>query len=135
MSEDATPDLFKPVRVALLADAALAATVGDRVASDWSTKLDPPFMRMSIPRSLPYEDDCGEGSEVTLRVHVWAKGELECSRLAARVRRVLDAASLDITGHRLRDITYNKTDYLPDASVPKLRMAVAEFTIVTTVAN
>lgn len=133
MSADAA--LFAAVRAALLADDAIAALVSE-VASDWARPLDPPFIRLSIPRSAPWDDDCGEGTEATLRVHVFTKAEgpVECARIAGLVRAALTDPDLAIDGHTLRGITYDRTDYLGDRDDPTLRMGICNFTIIA-VAN
>lgn len=131
---DPTDALFAAVRTKLLADPQISAAVGDRIASDWSIPLDAPFIRLSVPRSAPYDDECGEGAEVTLRVHVWSKqsGPIQCATIAKHVRRVLDNADFPIVGHELDEITYQRTDYLGDGGDPTLRMGVAAFTVLTT---
>jgi hypothetical protein len=134
MSADPTAALFRAVRSAILADATLFAAVGERVASDWGRKLEAPFIRLSIPRCLPDEDDCGPGAEVTLRVHVFTAedGPVECATIAGRVSALLHDGDLTIAGHSLRELKFDRTDYLGDRDDPKLRMGIVNFTIRTT---
>ncbi|WP_072389879.1 DUF3168 domain-containing protein [Hyphomicrobium sp. CS1GBMeth3] len=134
MSADPTDKLFAAVRTKLLADAQIASAVADRVVSDWGVPLDAPFIRLSVPRALPYDDECGEGAQITLRVHVFAEhaGPIQCATIAGRVRSVLDNAAFPIDGHDLDEITYERTDYLGDADNPRLRMGIAVFNVLTT---
>lgn len=132
MSADATEALFTAVRGALLSDGAISALVGARVRSDWGGDLDAPYIRLDVPRVRPWEDDCGEGSESDLRVHVFAKSVMEATRLAGMVRAALHGTELDLDGHDLRSTTFERTEFLGDAANPALRRAIIFFTVVTT---
>lgn len=134
MSADATLELLKAVRAALAADATVAGHVGARIATDWGSKLTAPYIRLSVPDVRPWEDDCGDGSEYTLRAHVFAKdgGPVTASKIAALVRTVLQDADLDVEGAALRWITYDQTINQQDPDDPTLRMAVVAFKAVTT---
>lgn len=133
MSADPTGALLKAVRGVLASDAQIAAAVGDRIATDWGAALASPFIRISIPRTRPDDDECGEGAETLVKVHIWSRdGEIACSAIAGRVRAVLQGAFFPIVGHDLGEVTYEGTDYRPDAHDEKLCMGVASFTITTT---
>lgn len=129
---DATEALFTAVRGALMADGAISALVGARVRSDWGGDLAAPYIRLDVPRVRPWEDDCGVGSESDLRVHVFTTSVMEATRIAGMVRAALHGAALDIDGHDLRNITFERTEYLGDAANPALRRAISFFTVVTT---
>lgn len=133
MSADPTGALLKAVRGVLASDAQIAAAVGDRIATDWGAVLASPFIRISVPRTRPDDDDCGEGAETLVKVHIWSRdGEIACSAIAGRVRAVLQGASFPVVGHELGEVTYEGTDYRPDAHDEKLSMGIAAFTITTT---
>lgn len=134
MSRDATLELFRAVRSALVADATLAAQVSTRVSTEWGNVLTPPFMRLSIADVRRFEDDLGDGSEYTLRVHVFAKeaGPIISAGLAAQVREVLQDADLGVAGADLWWLTYDQTVNIQDGDDPTLRMAVVAFKAVTT---
>lgn len=134
MSADATLELLRAVRTALVSDAEIAAAVGERVATDWAAMLSAPFMRLSAPDVRDYETDCGDGSEYTLRVHVFAReaGPVQARQLAARVRAVLANADLEVTGAALWWLTYDQTRNQQDADDPALQMAIVTFKAVTT---
>lgn len=132
MSADPTAALFKAVRAKLISDAEIVAAVGHRISSSWSAQLEAPFIRIDAPRTRPYDDDCGEGAETRLRVHVWSKdGEIDCALIAGRVRTVLNNSTFPVDGHDLDEITYEGTDYRPDSADPTLSKGVATFNVIT----
>lgn len=134
MSADASLELLKAVRAALIADATIAGYVGNRVVTDWGSSLEAPLIRLSIPNVRQYETDCGDGSEYSLRVHVFVaeSGPIVSSRIAARVRDVLQDAELTIDDANLWWLTYDQTINSQDRDDPTLRMAVVAFQAVTT---
>lgn len=134
MSRDATLSLYAAVRSALIADSIIAGLSVTSVASDWSGNPTPPFMRMSVPTVTRFEDDAGDGSEYTLRVHVFAADVITAGELAAQVREVLQDAELNVSGSFLWWLTYEQTINLrdPDGTDPILNMAVVSFKAVTT---
>jgi len=132
MTRDATLELFKAVRTALIGDTAIATAVSTRIATDWGVQLAAPFIRLSVPSVRPWEDDCGEGSEYTLRVHVFASDRATTGNIAARVREVLQDASLTVTGSDLWWCDYDQTINAQDPDDPTLTMAVVAFKAVTT---
>jgi len=134
MSRDATLELLKAVRTALIGDATVAGHVGNRVATDWGSKLADPFIRLSVPNVRQFEDDLGDGSDYTFRVHVFVKetGPVITAELAARAREVLQDAELAVTGADLWWLTYDQTVNQQDPDDPTLRMAVVTFKAVTT---
>lgn len=132
MTRDATLELFKAVRTALIGDTAIATAVSTRVAIDWGVQLTAPFIRLSCPSVRPWESDCGEGSEYTLRVHVFANDRATTGNIAARVREVLQDAQLTVTGSDLWWCDYDQTINAQDPDDPTLTMAVVAFKAVTT---
>jgi len=134
MSRDATAELLAAVRSALIADAAVAGYVATRVSKDWGLVLDAPYIRLSIPTVKQYEDDGGEGSEYTLRVHAFAKESdpVVSMALAARIRDVLRNGKLQVNGTDIRWLGYTGTINIQDGDDPTLRMAVVSFNALTT---
>lgn len=134
MSADAPLELLRAVRAALVADATIAGHVGNRVATDWGSALAAPFIRLSVPDVRGFETDCGDGSEYTLRVHVFAKdaGPVMARTLASRVRTVLANADLVVDGAALWWITFDQTISQLDRDDPTLRMSVVTFKAATT---
>lgn len=134
----ASVELLKAVRAALVADAEIAAAVGDRVSSEWGTVLTAPFIRLSLPSDDLFEadgpDGPDEGSEHKLNVHIFANSSspVAIGNLAARVRKVLDKADLDVAGADLWWCRYRQTLNRPDPDDPTLRMAIVAFEVVTT---
>lgn len=131
MSRDASKALMVAVKAALIATPAISTKVGTRIEANWSTVLDVPFIRLSVPNVRPWEDDCGEGSEHTLRVHVFAD-LVTATDLAAAVREALQDADLTIAGTDLRWLDYDQTIKQPDPDNPNLYMAIVAFKAVTT---
>jgi hypothetical protein len=134
MSRDATLELLKSVRSALIADATVATAVSTRVATDWGSSLTAPFIRLSARVTGQFEDDAGDGSEYAIKVHVFAKeaGPVLSAQIAARVREVLQDAELVVTGADLWWLTYDQTIPLTDPDDPTLSQRVVSFNAVTT---
>jgi hypothetical protein len=133
MSRDATVELFKAVRLALLADATISAAVATRIATDWGVVLTSPYIRLSVPTVRRFEDDCGDGSEYTLRVHVFANDRIVTGNLAAQVREVLqDREDMALSGADVWWFDYDQTINQQDPDDPTLTMAVVVFKAVTT---
>jgi hypothetical protein len=143
MSRDATLELFKAVRSALVADATIAGHVGTganaRISTEWGNVLASPYMRLSIPMVTRFEadgdsDEEADGSEYTLRVHVFVKeaGPILSAQLAALVRDVLQDANLTVDAADLWWLTYDQTVNVQDGDDPTLRMAVVTFKAATT---
>lgn len=133
MSRDATLELFKAVRLTLAADTTIAAAVSTRIATDWGVQLTSPFIRLSVPSVRPFDTDCGDGSEYTLRVHVFANDRLVTGQIAAQVREVLqDRADMALSGADIWWFDYDQTINQQDPDDPTLTMAVVVFKAVTT---
>jgi len=134
MSKDATLALYKAVRAALIADAEIASHVGTRVSTDWGASLEPPCIRLSSRVVRQFEDDCGDGSEYAINVHVFAQesGPVISQQIAARVREVLQDNELAVDGADLWWFDYDNTLPSQDPDDPTLRMAVVAFRAVTT---
>jgi hypothetical protein len=137
MSRDATLELLKSVRSALIADATVAAAVSNRVATDWGSSLTAPFIRLSANVAGRFEaDGVGEGSEYSIGVHVFTKesGPVLSSQLAACIEAVLDEADLTVTGASLQWLTFDQTIFSQDPDDPTLRMAIVRLKAATTLA-
>lgn len=134
MSADASADLLKAVRAALIADATVSGYVGSRVSSDWAADLETPFLRLSVPIVKEWEDDCGEGGEHDVRVSVFSRGgPVERSQIAAAIRDALrnnDTISLD--NSVMRQIRWVQTINLQEPDDPTMFSAVVRFEAITT---
>lgn len=130
--KDATLDLYKAVRAALVNDSAVAADVGNRVTSDWSAVLNHPCIRLQIPEVRDAGYDCAD-SEHRVHVHVFAaeSAPVVTSRIAANVRAALEEASLTLDDADLWWIKYEGTIPRRDPDDPLLQTARVEFTAVT----
>ena len=131
MSADATADMIKAVRAKLIADSTINTAVSGRVYSDWSTGATLPLIRISVPIAREWEDDCGEGSELDLRVHVFAAGLKARSDLASQVRNALRSSELSLDTAYLRQITWDQTINMQDPDDPSLFTAVVRFNAIT----
>lgn len=49
-----------------------------------------PFIRYGSPTVNPFQDNCGEGSDEDIRIHVFATGEGSCQQIAAAVVAALN---------------------------------------------
>lgn len=134
MSADASADILKSIKAALIADGAVSGFVGSRVASDWSLNLAPPFIRLSIPIVTEWEDDCGEGGEHDVRVSIFTRGgPVERSQIASAVRNLLrnnDALALD--NSVMRQMRWVQTINLQEPDDPTMFSAVVRFEAITT---
>lgn len=134
MSVDPTADLFKAVGDALLADTFLANLVGTRVYSEWATKGDLPLIRMRIPNVDRFDDDCGDGAETEINVHLYTRGgPVQRSQMAERVRAVLHDSQLALDNATVRNTDHVRTINLTDPSDPTVSSAVVRFTTITIV--
>lgn len=134
---DPVEALLSGVIAALNADTAVHAIVPQtRITSDWSVGGDVfPLIRISMPIVADWEDSCGAGSEIDLRVHCFTKGQdavVTRDRLAAAVRTALDEAALTLAGNDLRSIDYSQTLRTNDPDDPTIKQAVVRFTAVVT---
>lgn len=131
--KDATLDLYKAVRAALINDSAVAADVGNRITSDWGATPNHPCIRLHIPESRKYEADCGDGAEHRVHVHIFTaeSGPVVVSRIAANVRAALEEASLTLDDADLWWISYEQTITRRDPDDPLLQTARVEFAAVT----
>lgn len=132
MSRDASFALLEAIRSALAADATIAAAVGAKITADWGVTLAAPFMRLSIPATTRFEDDCGDGSDYGLRVHVFTTDLEQHFALAAQVREALQDKDLPVIGAGLWWLDYDQTIRSQDPDDPTLRMAIVAFKAVTT---
>lgn len=134
---DPVEALLEGVVAALNADAAVHAIVPQpRILSDWGVGGGTyPLIRISMPIIADWEDSCGAGSEIDLRVHCFTKGQdavVTRDRLAAAVRTALDEAALTLAGNDLRLIDYSQTIRTSDPDDPTIQQAVVRFTAVVT---
>ncbi len=104
-------------RDALLGDSALVALVTAPGVYD-QPKPDAEFPFVQIGESQVLEndtEDCGDGSEVFTRTHVWSRdiGLVEVKKIAAEVRRVLKTAP-PLSGFNVSVVQYVQTQFLRD---------------------
>lgn len=135
MSLDASNDLFKAVRAALLADTWLASQVGTRIFSSWDNQdAQHPIIRMKTVDVRPFEmDGMGEGSETDFWVHIFTAeaSPIVCSQIAEKVRTILNRAPLSLDGSDAFSIDWRRTIPRKDDQSPSLQMAVVQFTAYT----
>lgn len=134
MSADATDEIIKAARTVLTGNATVSGYVGARVYSDWSSVETFPLIRMSVPTIKDWEDDCGQGAEVDLRIHVYTRGGgIERHRIASAVRDALRDAALPLDTAVLRSIRWVQT-LSPVDPDPTISSAVVRFEIITATA-
>lgn len=131
---DATAEILVAVRSALMADPVIGPLIGDRVSSDWGSDLVPPFVRLQVPQVLPWESDCGDGSEHTLHVHVYTveRGRDAISALVDRVSICLDGATWALPTSAVWQVDRGETINRVDPTNPERQTARCAFSIITT---
>lgn len=132
---DATSEVLTSIRADLMADPVLFGLVGDRISSDWSLKLAPPFIRLQIPTVLPFEDDCkGKGSDHRCTVHVFTRerGTAQRGLIVDRVRGVLDDAALELFSSDAWWCEFTGSIQYTDPDDPELQISRVAFSITTT---
>lgn len=108
----------KAVAAALLADAAIAASLGgDKVYSGSvpaGTAFD--YITMAGPSEGEYALFAGGGSSCVLMLHLWRKekGQRKTAELYGELHRVLNNATLALDGHRLGTASIALVDITPD---------------------
>lgn len=134
MSADATVALLKAFREILISDPSVSALVGSRVSSDFSSTLDYPFIRLSIPIVSEWEDDCGEGGEHDVRVSVFSRsGPVGRSQLASAVRVALrNRDDMVLENSVMRSLRWVQTINLQEPDDPSVFSAVVRFEATTT---
>jgi hypothetical protein len=95
--------LQRAVYAALVADATLAALVGDRVFDAPPRAAAFPYVTLGEARATDWSTGTESGSEHRLVVHVWSRsrGKTECWAVLAALRTALDDADLAVDGHAL----------------------------------
>ena len=130
---DATAALYGAMRAVLAADGAVSADIGVRIASDWASKLDYPFIRMRVGTVQPWNSECGDGSQYNAEMHIFTKerGHVDVSRIANAVRSALDGEPLSIPGQELWWFDCEGTIHDAPVEDPNLRHSIVRFTAAT----
>lgn len=120
MPEEAEAELQKEIRAALVGDVPvmeLAGGVYDRVPKN-PFKGKKSYVSFGATEIRPDDADCINGVGFSITLNVWSKavGQVECKRLAARIRKRLHRAELVMTDNALvqleLDVQRNRS--LPD---------------------
>jgi hypothetical protein len=101
--------LRRAILAALLADAALAATLGGAHVYDEAPPGAPtPRVAFSDVQSRDWSAQVSRGAEQMLTLTVWsaARGTREALDIADRIVALLDEAPLTLAGHRLIDLRF-----------------------------
>lgn len=133
--KDASADIFKAVRGAILADVSLAALLGTRVFQTYANQNEAsPLVRMSIPAVRNFEvDGGGEGGEHDLYVNVFTEEPAPtiARQIANKIRDAL-AGPLTLDDADLVSLDYSDTVHRRDDQNPNLQMIVLRFLIIAT---
>lgn len=101
---------------ALKGDSALTALITQRVYDEVPEAPTFPYVVVGDVQVLGQDtEDCGDGSEVFSRVHVWSRavGFPETKRIAAEVRRVLKVTPT-LSGFTVTVVEFVQTQFLND---------------------
>lgn len=129
-SRDFSEPLTKAAMTALLADDGVAAIVQGRVRDYVEAKPTWPFLRLDPLEAAPFEASGWVGSDHTLTVHAYARGERgtgAVQTLAAAVVSALDEADLSLDAGNLLSLDHRRTLVLPDVAGPASWHAVITF--------
>ena len=133
--KDASNELLKAARAALVGAAGLSA-IGNRVFSSWDNQEEAlPIIRMTIPNVRQYEiDGGGDGCEMDLNIAVFTteSAPIACTNYAAAIRNALDQAALALDTSDLIALDYLDTIRRHDDQSPLLQMAVLRFLAIAT---
>jgi len=115
MSSDPAGAIQKAVYAALraaLAGAPVAGRIYDRVPPAPTH----PYVAFGPAQTLEDGDDCIDGSESFLDLHVWSEevGFTQAKAIADTIRSTLDRADLTLDGHALVEMQVTQTRYLRD---------------------
>lgn len=109
--------LQKAQELALLADSATIALVGESVFDDLSAPNSAyPRICIGDDQVIGDTNTCFDPSEVYSTVHIWAAGpggRMQAKEIASEVRRVL-AQKLTLTGHTVLSGVFHDARYLID---------------------
>jgi hypothetical protein len=116
MSADSSWPLQQAVYTALTGDVTLMAMVTgvhDRVPQGAAF----PYITIGENTARSWGAAGVDGVEATLVLHAWsrARGRKEVKQIMAEIHRILDDAGLPVTGHALVNLTFEFSEYLPDA--------------------
>ncbi|MGM5018724.1 DUF3168 domain-containing protein [Tardiphaga sp. 367_B4_N1_1] len=125
---DPSVALQSAVVARLKSHASVTALVSDRVYDEVPTAATYPYINISGGQVIGDDDDCGDGSEVTLQLHAWAQppsAGAKVKQIAGAIRTAM-RAPLVITGFEnlLQDFSQAQWLEEPDG---KIRHAVIEF--------
>lgn len=104
----ASEDLQKAIRATLLADAAVAAIVGTRVADGLTADATFPLVTFGPTDWRPEDMDCVVGREETVQLDCWTRSGASlrpAKALADKVARALHKVSLSLDTHAAADLT------------------------------
>lgn len=130
-SRDFSDPLLVAVMKALRADAAVSAIVGPRVRDYVDTDEKWPFLRIDPIDSEPFEASGWVGSECTITVHAFVKGESSTKAiqsLDALIVAALDEAELPVAAGALLSLDHRRTNVLPDVQGPGSWHGIIRFT-------
>lgn len=126
------PDLTTQVKAQVLARleafAPLDAYMPDSRIFPMQVSANPvyPFIRYGQPTVRPYENGCGSGVDMDMRLHVFAKGETQCEEIAAAVVTCIDQAD------EFMVCDWVGTQYIPDTEAD-IWHAVIDYSVTHTV--
>jgi phage terminase large subunit-like protein len=102
-------DLQKAVFAALGGDASLTTLLGGPKLHDMTpAAVSYPYLTFGRTSGFDWSTGTEPGEEQIFTIHVWskAKGRSEALQIAARVREVLEAGSLELESHNLVLLDY-----------------------------
>jgi hypothetical protein len=104
--------LQKAVFAALVADAEVAATIGDRIHDAPPRNVAFPYATFGDARIGDWSTGTEEGVEHRLILHVWSRerGKAECWAILEAIRAALQDAALDLDGHALVNLRFEAAD-------------------------
>jgi hypothetical protein len=108
--------LQKAIFAALIADAAVAALVGDRIYDAAPRDAAFPYLAFGPARLADWSTGSEAGSEHRFLVHAWSRkrGKRETFAIAEAVGAVLHDQSLELDGHALVNLRLETTDVIRD---------------------
>lgn len=89
---DLSPSIRATLIATLEADAGFTAIVPASRIYPSTTPASPalPFVRFETMDVSPYEDSCGDGCEVEMKIHVWANSEGQAEEINSMLVSIID---------------------------------------------
>lgn len=108
MSASPVIALRKAIRAYLLADAGVAATLGQKLYDEAPSGAEPPYALFAEAQLRDWSADLSPGAEqlFTIGVTSTTRGLSEALQLAQRIADLLNEAALSLEGHRLIDLRF-----------------------------